>query len=170
MAIFQPVVCFSWRINNIAKSANSANNGSREIELGRLYGANYSEYIDLTVVEVSNIFATKGAFFFVRESFDSCYIKWLAVNGQYSWNMTCVLASIMNLTPFCLTCNDVLNNPNFRVIDASQIHRRWLICHCHLTRVWWSVRKQVDWGRTTMWCCISSVTVDTVLSISYLTV
>ena len=54
----------SWRINNIVKWANSANNGAREMEFGSHDGGEDGEHNGAGFVEISNILMMQDSFFF----------------------------------------------------------------------------------------------------------
>ena len=62
--IFQLTVCVSWKINNTAKYANSANIGAKEIKIGWLDGREEGEDTAIGFVGIAEIFATQVAIFF----------------------------------------------------------------------------------------------------------
>ena len=60
----------NWRINNIHKEANSANDGTREVENGTFTGAEDGEHNGVRLVEIFKIFATQNEYsFFGNEPF-----------------------------------------------------------------------------------------------------
>ena len=51
-----PAVCVDWRMNNVAKWANSSNNGAGEVDYDLLNGGEIGEYNGLGFVHISQIF------------------------------------------------------------------------------------------------------------------
>ena len=66
-------VCMSWRIANIGKKANSANNGAMEMEFGSLDAGGDCEHNGVSFVEISKIFVMQGGIFIGMISFEDAY-------------------------------------------------------------------------------------------------
>ena len=60
----------SWRINDTAKYANSANNGAREMTFHFFNGGEQDEHSDLSLVELFKLFAMQDVFLSGTEPFD----------------------------------------------------------------------------------------------------
>ena len=69
--IYSSGVCATWRIINIAKYANSANNVARNVEFEAFDGAEDGGYNGFSFVEISKIFAKQASIFFEIMLFNS---------------------------------------------------------------------------------------------------
>ena len=58
-------VCVSGKMNNIADLAATAMTGAKKIKFGSFDGREYGEYSGVGFVEISKIFPTQDAIFFL---------------------------------------------------------------------------------------------------------
>ena len=76
-------VIIRWRINNIAKWANSVNNGASDIECVSLDKDDDSEHNSDGVVEIIWIFTAQGAFFFWTKPFGKLFLDVFSTPQDY---------------------------------------------------------------------------------------
>ena len=93
---------FRWKIDNIHKWANSANNGEREMELGSLDGRDFGEYTGVGYVELSQIYCDAGRFFSLYTT------RWLHYwNASLTTLFLHIVRTILCVKPLMLPCINI---------------------------------------------------------------